>query len=110
MLTRVFPIGLLIVFALVSVIGCADNPTSPSASGVESAPGGADGPITKAQAVQIALGQVAGKVVETERKVETGVDMYGIEIKTDSGVVKEVEIDVNPGEVLNIEDDDDSDD
>ena len=35
-------------------------------------------------AVQITLGQVAGKVVETEREMESGVDMCDIEIKTDS--------------------------
>ena len=110
MLTRVFPMGLLIVFALALVIGCADNPTSPNGHGVASAPGGADGPVTEEQAIQIALGQVSGEVIEIESEVENGVDMFGVEIKTNSGAVKEVEIDANTGEVLNIEDEDDDDD
>ena len=110
MSTNVFPIGLLIVFGLVFVIGCADNPTVSDTSGVTAAPGAQGGDITEKRAIQIARAQVAGKVVEVEREVENGVDMWGVEIKTDAGVVKEVEIDAKSGKVLNIEDEDDDDD
>ena len=110
MLAKTIPIGFLFVFVLAFVVGCADSPTSPNGSGVSAAPGTGDGNgITEEQAIQIALAEVPGKVVETEREKEDGVDMYGVEIKTDSGAVKEVEIDANTGEVLNIEDDDDDD-
>ena len=104
---------LLFLIAVSGFVGCADTATNPvtADSTAASAPGANNGgEISADQAVQIALAQVAGKVVETEREMEGGVDMYGIEIETDAGVVKEVEIDVNTGEVLNIEDDDDGDD
>ena len=102
--------GLLLLFAVGSFIGCADNPASPDGN-VSAAPGVDDGgEISKDQAVQIALAKVPGKVVESERETEHGVDAYEVEIKADAGGVKEVRIDPNTGTVLSIEDDDEDDD
>ena len=108
MLAKTPFVALLLVFALAFVMGCADNPTSPDVSGVALAPGAqGGGEITLEQATQIALAQVAGTVVDTEREMENSVDTYGIEIETDAGNVKEVKINANTGEVIKIEDDDD---
>jgi hypothetical protein len=111
MLSRAFPIGLLALFAALFVMGCADNPAAPSGNGVAAAPGAEGNGISEADAIQIALGQVAGEVLESEREKENGQDLYEVEIKTADGVVKEVQIDPNTGEVvgISIEDEDDDD-
>ena len=61
--------GLLFLIAVSGFVGCADTATNPvtADSTAASAPGANNGgEISADQAVQIALAQVAGKVVETD--------------------------------------------
>lgn len=64
--------------------------------------------LTEAEAEKIATDKVSGEVIEKEMEKEKDTIVFEFEIKTDSGV-KEVEIDGNSGEILEIEDEDEDD-
>ena len=66
--------------------------------------------LTEEQAVEIALQAVPGEVVETELEKWFQKRVYEIEIRTAEGVITEVELNADSGEVLEIEIEDDDDD
>lgn len=70
--------------------------------------------LTMSQAQEIALGQIAGQVVEAELETEDGTQVFEIEIAAADGTYSEVTIDAASGEILakenNRRDDDDHDD
>ncbi|MBU5468338.1 PepSY domain-containing protein [Virgibacillus sp. MSJ-26] len=55
------------------------------------------------EAINIALDQVPGEVVEAERKRKHGTMIYEVEIVNEQGVKYEVEIDRNTGNVISVE-------
>jgi len=59
--------------------------------------------ITIYEAMEIAQQQVQGEIVKVELEREHGMLIYEVEIMTQNGVKYEVEIDVNTGDVLNVE-------
>ncbi|WP_421980120.1 PepSY domain-containing protein [Roseibium sp.] len=90
------------VLLVTGALGAATAQTTPAAVAVD-----------EAKAVEIALGEVAGTVQETELEQEDGKQVYEIEILTADGQEMEVEIDAQTGAVLEVEadgDDDDDDD
>lgn len=71
--------------------------------------------LSEEEARNIATDEVPGTVQETELEGEEDGPAYEFEIETDAGVLKEVEVHANTGEVLEVErededDDDDADD
>lgn len=66
--------------------------------------------LNEAQAIEIALAEVPGEVVETELENEDGIQVYEIEILTAEGKEMEVEVHAGTGEVLEVEAEDDDDD
>lgn len=62
--------------------------------------------ITRENAIQIALQQVPGQVIEAELEYENGVQVYDIDIKTPSGVF-EVNVDAASGQIIKVEKDTD---
>lgn len=59
--------------------------------------------ITIEEAMSIALQQVPGEVVKVEKDTKAGRPIYEVDILTTQGIKYEVEIDINTGEVIDIE-------
>lgn len=59
--------------------------------------------ITIEEAMNIALQQVPGEVVKVERETKAGRSIYEVDIVTSQGVKYEVKIDINTGEVIEVE-------
>ncbi|MBT8459328.1 MAG: PepSY domain-containing protein [Boseongicola sp.] len=76
-----------------------------SAQSVASANG-----LTKEQAIEIALTEVPGQLIEVEREREDGIQIFEVEIRNAEGVEMELEIDAETGEILEVEAEDDDDD
>lgn len=66
--------------------------------------------LTEQQAIEIALAEVPGEVLETELETDDGSRIYEIEIRNADGVEMEVEVHAETGMVLEIEAEDDYDD
>lgn len=86
-------------------------------AGVVAAQSAAEAPaLSEAQAIELALAEVPGEVLETELEREDGMQVYEIEILGADGVEMEVEINAATGEILEVEaedyddEDDDEDD
>ena len=62
------------------------------------------------QAIEIALAEVAGEVIEVEKETEDGETVFEIEILTAEGVEYEIEVSAVSGEILEVEAEDDDDD
>lgn len=69
-----------------------------------------DPKLSQAQAIEIALAEVAGEVKEVELENEYTKLVYEIEVLAEDGVLREVEIHADTGEILEIEIEDDEDD
>lgn len=71
-----------------------------------------DAKIARAEAERIALERAPGTILEVELERERGRLLYEIEIRLDSGVVREIGVDAETGEIVSdeIEDEDDDDD
>ena len=80
------------LIAVGGVVGMVSAQTAAEATG-----------LTEAQAIEIALMEIAGDVQETELESEDGIQVYEIEIVAEDGTEHEVEIDANTGEVLTVE-------
>ena len=61
--------------------------------------------ISMDQAMQIALQQVPGQVVQAELEVDDGMVIYEIDIRTNDGHKYEVKIDANSGNVIKVKPD-----
>ena len=59
--------------------------------------------ISKEQAKSIALQQVKGRVIHIDLDTDNGVQKYEVIIVTDQNEVYEVEINVNTGQVIKVE-------
>ncbi|MBT2217780.1 peptidase [Virgibacillus dakarensis] len=55
------------------------------------------------EAMNIATQQVPGEVVRVELDTEHGIPVYEVEIVTQQGVEYEVNVDVNTGDIVDIE-------
>ncbi|WP_082918232.1 PepSY domain-containing protein [Oceanobacillus sp. Castelsardo] len=59
--------------------------------------------ITIVEAMDIAMQQVPGQVVKVELDMEKGRKVYEVDIVTSQGIKYEVSVDVNTGEVVEVE-------
>ena len=70
---------------------------------------GIDGIITESKAIEIALAEVNGKVIEVEAERENGLLLYEV-VVNNQGKIAEVEVDAQTGRILEVEWEDDNED
>ncbi|MEZ5424966.1 MAG: PepSY domain-containing protein [Pyrinomonadaceae bacterium] len=66
--------------------------------------------ISKEEARRIAVERVPGEVLESELEKEKGRLVYEFEIRTENGVIFEVQVDAKTGEIVAVEEETDEDD